>query len=352
MDFPATSQLLSARHEKEVASLRDLSARIGNDPLLVQASNGNTSIKLEGTLWIKSSGRWLARAMHEEMFVPLELASFRESISNTREFASTPFWESELRPSIEAPMHAVLRHKVVVHVHSINTIAWAIRLDAPARLKERLHSLHWQWIPYAPSGAPLARAIESAVSKAPETDVLVLGNHGLVVCGPDCDSAEMLLREVERRLAIPPRPSPKPDTAALASIARSSTWEFPDADSLHALGTDALTLRILKRGVLYPCQAIFLGHPLPLIPHSLLASYDAASANSENANSPFVAIEGSGVLLNRNLTMAERTTLLALVQVTQRTEESAKLRYLERHEVAGVLNMAAHSYKDTSAIAD
>jgi hypothetical protein len=34
------------RLERELASLRKLSARVGSDPLLVQASNGNTSIKL------------------------------------------------------------------------------------------------------------------------------------------------------------------------------------------------------------------------------------------------------------------------------------------------------------------
>ena len=33
-----------------------LSARLGRDPLLVQASSGNTSIKLDGVLWIKASG--------------------------------------------------------------------------------------------------------------------------------------------------------------------------------------------------------------------------------------------------------------------------------------------------------
>ena len=68
------ARLSTALHEKEFASLRDFSARVGGDPLLVQASNGNTSIKLDGILWIKASGKWLAHAMQEEMFVPLELA--------------------------------------------------------------------------------------------------------------------------------------------------------------------------------------------------------------------------------------------------------------------------------------
>src|ERR1700687_2751354 len=101
-------------------------------------------------------------------------------------------------------MHAILRHRVVIHVHSIKHLVWAIRLDGPDQLKERLAGLQWQWIPYASSGIPLAREIEKAVAGAPKTDVLILGNHGLVVCGHDCYAAEKLLCKVERRLAITP----------------------------------------------------------------------------------------------------------------------------------------------------
>jgi Class II Aldolase and Adducin N-terminal domain len=86
-------------------------------PRLVQASNGNTSIKLDGILWIKASGKWLAHAMKEEMFVPLELAKVRVSIQNDTEIASPYTPNHELSPSIETAMHALLRHRVVLHVH-------------------------------------------------------------------------------------------------------------------------------------------------------------------------------------------------------------------------------------------
>jgi len=347
----ASSRRLPVLHEQAVVSLRDLSARVGSNPLLVQASNGNTSIKLDGILWLKASGKWLARALHDDMFVPLELAAVRDSIQNPTGLVPSRVQESDLRPSIETPMHAILRHRVVIHVHSINTIAWAIRLDGPAQLKQRLDPLHWQWIPYAASGIPLARAIETAVALAPDTDVLILGNHGLVVCGADCDSAEKLLFEVERRLVIAPRPFPKPDTAVLGTLARSSSWQFPDVDSLHSLATDEVSLRILKGGVLYPCQATFLGHTMPLLPLTVLASKMPDPFNGKVNSPPFVAVERSGVMLNKKMTTAERATLLGLAQVTQRTEASAKLRYLQRDEVANVLNADAHGYKNSPALA-
>ncbi len=160
------------------------------------------------------------------------------------------------------------------------------------------------------------------------------------------------MKRRSRRFANSSRLPPEPDTRALAKIAHSSTWQFPDVDSARALGTDEVTLRIVKGGVLYPFQTIFLGHPLPVVSNSLLASNSAEPANEKDANPPFVAIEGTGVLLNPIMNTAERATLLALVQVTQRTDESAILRYLEVGELANVLNSTTQSYKDLSALAE
>src|SRR5882724_2892419 len=337
---------LSTRDQRELVSLRDLSSRVGSDPLLVQASNGNTSIKFDGILWIKASGKWLSHAMQEEMLVPLKLAEVKKSIRNNTEIASRYTMKHELRPSIETAMHAILQHRVVLHVHSINAIAWAIRLDGPRQLNERLAGLHWQWIPYAASGIPLAREIEKAVAGAPETDVLILGNHGLVVCGQDCQTAEKLLCEVERRLAITPRRFPEPNATVLGMIARFSRWQFPDVASLHALGTDAVSRKILKGGVLYPCQAIFLGRTMPLVPPALVLSKSSERLKGNDGTPAFVAVERSGVMLNEKMTSAERASLIGLAQVTQRTDESAQLRYLKGAEVIDVLSKGAHSYKE------
>jgi len=342
--------LVPAQHEREMLFLRDLSARVGSDPMLVQASNGNTSVKVDGILWVKASGKWLAHATQEEMFVPLELAEVKEFIHKNAGIAPRFAPKNGLRPSIETAMHAVLRHRVVIHVHSINAITWAIRLDGPDQLKERLAGLNWQWIPYAPSGMQLAREIEKAVAKAPGTDVLILGNHGLVVCGYDCHTAEKLLCEVERRLAITPRRFPKPDTTVLAMIARFSRWQFPDNDSLHALGTDAVSRKILRGGVLYPCQATFLGPVMPLLSPAVVLSKFGERLNGKDRTPPFVAVERSGVMLNEKMSSSERATLIGLVQVTQRTEESARLRYLNKVEVTDLLSKGAHGCKEPAAM--
>jgi rhamnose utilization protein RhaD (predicted bifunctional aldolase and dehydrogenase) len=335
-------KLLSSRHEKEFSHLLDLSERIGSDPLLVQASNGNTSIKLGGILWIKASGKLLADATQSEIFVPLNLREIRASIRRQAEITARYALRGDFRPSIETAMHSVLRHRVVIHVHSINAIAWAIREDGAELLKERLAGLHWHWIPYAASGIPLAQEIEKAVANTPETDVFILGNHGLVICGHDCRAAENLLSQVEHRLAIAPRQVPAHDTAMLSMTARFSTWRFPDDDLFHAFGTDPTSLKIAKGGVLYPCQAIFLGQTFPLLPPAASISNFDEELRSETS---FISIENCGTMFHEKITAAERATLMGLLQVTLRTEPSARLRFLNRVEVGHVLSQGVYGYK-------
>src|SRR6201999_840110 len=153
------------------------------DPHLVQASSGNTSIKLADTLWIKASGKWLANPEAADFLTSVKLSRARKCLSE-----NAPIPETEApacgksRASIETAMHAVLPDNVVVHVHSVNAIAWALRADGSDELAKHLCGFDWQWIPYAPSGVPLARGIEVALSRFPRTNVFVLANHGLVIC--------------------------------------------------------------------------------------------------------------------------------------------------------------------------
>src|ERR1700691_292942 len=124
----------------------ELSARLGSDPLLVQAGTGNTSVKIDGVLWIKASGKWLAHAGHDEILIPVDLAETRPCVQQDADPAAQygPLSAKSLRTSVETAMHAVLPHRVVLHVHSVNAIAWAVRRDAAALLAERFAGLCWK----------------------------------------------------------------------------------------------------------------------------------------------------------------------------------------------------------------
>lgn len=306
-------------NEEQIAALLDLSARLGTDSLLVQAGTGNTSIKLDGVLWIKASGKWLADARLDEILVPVPLADVAQRIRERSDsFPPYPGKSGKLlHGSVETAMHGVLPHRVVIHVHSVNTIAWAVRSDGRAQLKQRLAGLNWQWIPYVASGLPLSLEIEKRLFHCPDANVFVLANHGLVVCGDSCKSCERLLGEIERRLSVIPRITPPPDYTFLANIAAHSKWRVPTDNALHSLATDPICRKIHSGGVLYPCQAMFLEY----------------GQNRNDGTVPFLIVERSGVLVSQTISRTERAMLVAYVQILQRLNDTVPVRYLDRNEI-------------------
>ena len=335
-----TKDVPTANHA-ELARLRRLTARIGANPLLTQASTGNSSTKLNGVLWIKASGKWMADAMDEDILIPLEMPEV------TRECVEQGVDPANRYPgaSVETAMHAVLPHRVVLHVHSVNTIAWAVRDDAAVQLQRQLDGLRWQWISYVASGLPLSQAIERAFFAHPETDIFVLGNHGLVVGGEDCDAVENLLAELERRLAIDPRRAHPADYTALAELCQGSLWELPHDDHVHALGTDAISRSILSGGLLYPCQAIFSNSSTPDLFRPAPYPDPRDESMSQYCSRPFLIVEGRGVVLSKTITSAEAAMISGLAQIIQRVDPSIPLRYLSQTEAATGCSVAGRRYR-------
>jgi rhamnose utilization protein RhaD (predicted bifunctional aldolase and dehydrogenase) len=332
--IPATNQV-------ELQLLLEFTARVGNDPLLTQASTGNSSAKLDDILWIKASGKWMADAKRDEILIPLDLTEIvteclRKNIDPSERYPGA---------SLETAMHAALPHRVVLHVHSVNTIAWAVRSDALGHLHSRLEGMHWKWVPYTASGLPLSRELEHVLSAWPETDIFVLGNHGLVIGGQDAMAVERLLMEVERRLAIQPRQPPGADFSALTKLCAGSGWILPDDDGVHALATDSISQAILSRGLLYPCQAIFSDPPTSELFRPI--PYRAAGErwHTRYGNRPFVIFDGIGVLVNRSARPAELAMIFGLAQVVQRLNAAAPIRYLTEGEVEGISGHVAYRYR-------
>ncbi len=331
--------------QTELRPLLELTQRVGSEPLLTQGSSGNSSEKLEGTLWIKASGRWMADAMRDDIFIPLDLNAVKECLGLGLDPAG-----QYPRASVETAMHAVLPHRVVLHVHCVNTIAWAVRSDGPIQLQRRLNGLAWQWVPYLASGVPLSRGVEDALSARADTNVFVLGNHGLVIAGEDAKAVENMLAEVRRRLCIPAREAHPADYAVLAEVCRDSTWDLPDDDQAHALGTDVTSQQILAGGVLHPCQAVFFDsdvhEPFQAIPY-----VDSREAwQSRYSNRSFLIIQGRGIVVNRSMAPAKRAMLSGLAQVMQRLDASAPLRYLNEAEVEEISQQVEYRYQELPGV--
>jgi rhamnose utilization protein RhaD (predicted bifunctional aldolase and dehydrogenase) len=333
-------QILTAR-PVELQPLLELTERVGTDPLLTQASTGNSSIKVDGSLWMKASGKWMADALRDDIFTPLKLAEIRDCLSHGADPA-----ERYPGVSLETAMHAALPHRVVLHVHSINTIAWAVRGDAPSQLERRLEGLPWRWVPYRAPGLPLSLELERTLSGCPEACVFVLGNHGLVIGGEDAVAVGRLLAETERRLALCPRPAHPADYTVLMEMAGDSSWDLPEDDETHALGTDPISRKILQGGLLYPCQAIFSDSTTSELFRAIPGPTCGGDWRDRYRDRPFLIVEGRGLIVNRALTPSEIAMLSGLAQVVQRVPASAPVRYLAASEVAEISSRVTDRYRE------
>jgi rhamnose utilization protein RhaD (predicted bifunctional aldolase and dehydrogenase) len=322
--------------ESEFNQVRSLTARIGNDRSLTQASSGNSSAKLDGDLWIKRSGCWMSAALQDDIFIRLNLDEVRDCLR--WDLDPSEFFAGA---SLETAMHAVMPHRIVVHVHSVNGIAWALQPDELPQLQARLAGLRWHWIPYLPSGMPLARGIERAWNRRP-ADLFILANHGLVVGGESVRAVNALLSDVERRLGIFPRVARAADHETLARLTANSIWRLPDDEEIHSLVTDPLSQSIVSRGFLYPCQAIFSG-PEGL---EIFRAMDKRGAGAyRDSQRPFLFLDGCGVLVNQLAGAAAIAMLVGLAQVASRIGVATPIRYLTDLEASRLPLEAVNRYR-------
>ena len=87
---------------------------IGVDRDFIQGAGGNVSWKEEGVLWVKASGTWLADAESDDIFVPVDLSTYRREINNGNLSVTPPLinGEKSRRASIETLFHAIFPHQV------------------------------------------------------------------------------------------------------------------------------------------------------------------------------------------------------------------------------------------------
>ncbi len=309
---------------------RTLSAALGQDPLQVQGPGGNTSIKGGDVMWIKASGTELADAEHEDIFVAVDRA---KALAEAREEAGDGSCKDTvldpsrgLRPSIETTFHAAIDHAVVVHTHSVATLAHVISPEGRKVAVERLAGLPFVMVPYAKPGLPLTREILARISS--ETQVIILQNHGLICCGESVAEVTALVAEVERRLQLVPvdaataRPSDPAPTGFewskygwLAQNARACDWA--------------------KSGTYYPDHVVFLGPALPLKDH--------------DGQPPAILREGTGVLIKTDATSSQQAMLRCLCDVLSRMPDDWTVDPIGSEAEAVLLNWDAEKYRQALA---
>ena len=296
-------------------SFLEVSQRMGSDPLLVQGPGGNSSIKINGVMWIKASGTLLSRARTEEIFVAVDPVRARAEIDGAGDgtcVAALLDPARRLRPSIETTFHALLPQPVVCHHHSVQAICHLVSNDGRAQLNDKLAGLNWILVPYVRPGVPLTRAIRRALGTR-NADIILLENHGVIVCARDPGEASDMIDELERRLALPPR------TAATANAGPEAVPGWHRCNEAGILAFDDVAMRRAASDSYYPDHVVFLGPGLTIASPEQLAE-DAG------AFGPAAIVPGVGAFMRDGCRPAQRAMLRCLTDVLSRIPVSWRLR--------------------------
>ncbi|NSX53532.1 class II aldolase/adducin family protein [Parasulfitobacter algicola] len=307
---------------------RAFSARLGQDPLRVQGPGGNTSIKSDDIMWIKASGTELADAEHKSIFVSVDRNAAKAEAAGAGDGsckATVLDKTNTLRPSIETTFHAALDWPVVAHTHSIATLVHAISPEGRLAAREKLNGLSAVFVPYAKPGLPLTREILARVT--PQTQVIVLENHGLICCGSTVAETDQIMGVVEMRLSMPKQSRPK-------------TPQGPLQDGFERVGEswmafDARITNFVLSGSYYPDHVVFLGPALP--------------ENDHNGQPPVFLVQGEGVYLRDGATSSQRAMIRCLSDCLVRLPENWTAQPIGADSEAELMNWDAEKYRQTLA---
>lgn len=331
-----------------------LSREIGNDILKTQGAGGNTSIKCDGVMWVKASGTWLSKAEEHDIMVPvlvdplvMALRGGDPSAEKSTDFIVPHLNSSGLRPSIETSFHAALLSPVVAHYHCVNAIALAVLQDREVELRERMGAvsdLNWVTIPYRRPGTPLAREIEKVAAARP--DVLILFNHGIIVCGETIEEVSKKIERVTAALAVEPRRTEMPDIQKLTEIAQGSSFHPSEDTGSHSVALSATNQLIALGGSLYPDHVIFLGTAIGLLEDGQQArDYEAAFQREGRDVPKMLIVPGKGVLLSSTLTPGGEVMARCLCEVVSRIPEGSAVAYLTKNDEYDLTHWEAEQYR-------
>ncbi len=247
----------------------------------VQGGGGNTSVKLEdGSMAIKASGFCLSDIRPDKAYAVLDGAAIREFYLNSEpnqfdnvEAAGSAKAKSsvltiegleQLRPSVEAGFHSILK-TYVVHTHSVYanlaTCTCSCREIAERAFADADYA--WGWVDYTDPGANLTfairdelRRVEKSSGKTPA--VILMQNHGIIVHDDDPDSALAIHADANERLAKQFGLTGDCFPAVEIREVESGVYENITPYLTQAIASGEYTEQFLLEQPLYPDQMVFL----------------------------------------------------------------------------------------------
>ena len=327
-------------------SIEEFCHKIGQDQLLVQGAGGNISWKNENELWVKASGKWIADAKSEEIFVKVDLKDLRQQIKNKNfDYSPKLLTGSDLRPSIETMMHALMPQKVVVHLHAIEPLALLVRKNCEAELKDRMTNYKFDWllIDYVKPGKLLAAEIYSGLLRKPNADIIFLKNHGIVFAANSTGALEQKLDEINDLFKSNNEWKSSDNSMQIKNPSNNlKGYKLLEDQSIQSLVWDERLFSFLQSfWILYPDHVVFLG-PKPFLYESL-EELKHFQINEEMPE--LIFIKNNGVYAKETFNHTKLIQLKCFYQVLIRQKSGSEIRSLTHFEIQDLLGWDAEKYR-------
>ena len=325
---------------------KNLSELYGRDRLLIQGAGGNTSLKDGSRMLVKASGKWLSDSKLDDIFVDVDLEKIRRSIEygSNNPLQGAISNNEPLKPSIETTLHAVMPHKIVIHTHAVDIISIAVTKNARSKFFPLLSGLNWVWVDYAKPGLDLTRAVVDAMN-GNRRDILVLGNHGLVVAGDDCAEVIELMETVQLRCRLNARSVDEKAHSAGVKFP-FGCWELSPDEVINSLALDSQSYQIFKEGIIYPDQVVFLGNCPCFVGFGENSIEVIEAHNAEHGEYPVYYVhEGFGVYISELATNGLLSMLKCHGDVLLRIEGNQLINTLSVDKVAELMDWDAEKYR-------
>ena len=340
---------------EEFIKFLEFSKEVGLDSSMVQAAGGNTSIKLGDTMWVKASGKWLMNACSEEIMVPVKTSKVKSILKNEgpndEELINKTICDdsnTNLRPSVETPLHAALDFKYVLHTHDVNIISFAILKNSKIKLDELLRGFKWKFIPYIKPGIELSKLLLQIKSR--EDNVFILQNHGLIVCGDDLDEIkklnlkirDCLQNELNKNIIIKSE-----DNSNFEINLNNTQYKILNEDYAFDLANNKSWLKKISLGAFLPDVLIFLGPKiLQIKPDEKKLSFKLNKLSKLSL--PFnscIILSGYGVIIRKDSLNGTIEMIKLLYELMHRVPEEEELEYFNDGQVLSLLNWEAEHYR-------
>ncbi len=201
----------------EITMLADYlkySKKLGGDPAFCQGAGGNTSVKINNSLYVKSSGVLLKNLKKNSGYVCCDFLPLKKFFS--KPFPINSQWENKFNqealknlnlkksfgsPSIETGLHAIINSPYIFHTHNAYANIFNFMRSGEKLLKNIFTNGEILVIGYRSPGIGLARELhikQKQLKSLPA--VIFLKNHGLITHGKSAKEAYNLTLQATKKI--------------------------------------------------------------------------------------------------------------------------------------------------------